>query len=95
MRRRNHSDELKAKVVLEALRGVDTANVIGKRYGVHPLMVAKWKKQAVELLPTLFSKENKGEKEQWQRREAELFQQIGQLKYELDWVKKKASLFSD
>ena len=94
MQRRRHSDELKAKVVLEALRGVDTANEIAKRFGVHPLMIAKWKKHAVELLPSLFSKEKNLEKEAWEQRESELFQQIGQLKFELDWLKKKSALFS-
>lgn len=48
MHRRKHSNELKAKVVLEALRGVDTANEIAKHYGVHPLMVTKWKKHAAD-----------------------------------------------
>jgi transposase len=95
MKRRRHSEELKAKVVLEALQGVDTVNRIAKRYEVHPLMVTKWKKHAVDLLPSLFARRANKEKEQWQQKEAELFQQIGQLKYELDWLKKKAALFSE
>jgi transposase-like protein len=94
MHRRRHSDELKAKVVLEALRGVETTNEIAKRYGVHPLMITKWKKHAVEFLPSLFSKEKNRAKQDWASREAELFQEIGQLKYELDWLKKKADLFA-
>lgn len=93
MQRRRHSDSLKAKVVLEALQGSSTTNEIAKRYGVHPLMVSKWKRHAVSLLPSLFSKERDRDKENVERREAELFQQIGQLKYELDWLKKKAALF--
>ena len=95
MQRRRHSDELKARVVLETLRGVDTANVIAKRYGVHPLVVAKWKKHAVSLLPSLFSRRKDREKEDWERREGELFQEIGRLKYELDWLKKKSALFAE
>lgn len=95
MQRRRHSDELKAKVVLEALRGADTANVIAKRFGVHPLVVAKWKKHAVSLLPSLFSRKKDREKEDWERREGELFQEIGRLKYELDWLKKKSALFAE
>ena len=94
MKRRRHSDDLKAKVVLEALKGVDTVNEIAKRYEVHPLMVTKWKKHAVNLLPSLFSRRDDKEKEQRQQKEAELFQQIGQLKYELDWLKKKSSQFT-
>lgn len=94
MKRRRHSDELKAKVVLEALMGADTVNAIAKRYEVHPLMVTKWKKHAVDLLPSLFSRRADRDREQWQQKEAELFQQIGQLKYELDWLKKKTALFT-
>jgi len=95
MQKRKHSNELKAKVTLEALRGVDTLNVIGKRYGVHPIVIAKWKKHVVELMPDLFSRRHDREKDSWEQREAELFQQIGQLKYELDWLKKKAAIFAE
>ena len=94
MKRRQHSNETKAKAVLEAIRGEDTVNVIAKKYSVHPLMITKWKKHAVALLPTLFSKKADKERETWEQREAQLFQQIGQLKFELDWLKKKSDQFS-
>jgi len=94
MKRRRHSDETKAKAVLEAIRGEDTVNVIAKKYSVHPLMITKWKKHAVTLLPTLFSKKADKERETWEQREARLFQEIGQLKFELDWLKKKSDQFS-
>lgn len=51
-------------------------------------MITKWKKHAVTLLPTLFSKKAYKERETWEQREAQLFQEIGQLKFELDWLKK-------
>ena len=95
MQKRRHGNELKAKVVLEALRGAETVNVIGKRYGVHPMVISKWKRHVIEQLPGLFSLTRDREKESRQEREAELFQEIGQLKYELDWLKKKAALFSE
>ena len=94
MKRRKHSDSTKAKIVLEAIRGEDTANVIAKRYSVHPVMITKWKKHVLDLLPTLFSKKQDNEREKWQEREAQLFQEIGQLKFELDWLKKKSELFN-
>ena len=56
-------------------------------------MITKWKKHAVDLLPTLFSRKPEHEREQWIQREAELFQQIGQLQYELEWLKKKMATF--
>ena len=95
MQKRRHSNELKCKVVLEALRGTETLNVIAKRYGVHPMVITKWKRHVVEQMPGLFSQRNDHEKEAWEQREAELFQQIGQLKYELDWLKKKAAFLSE
>ncbi|MCW8966166.1 MAG: transposase [Candidatus Pacearchaeota archaeon] len=58
MKRRKHSDETKAKAVLDAIRGEDTVNIIAKRYSVHPVMITKWKKNVLSLLPTLFSKKN-------------------------------------
>lgn len=93
MKRRRFDDDFKARVVIEALKGAQTVNELGKRFGVHPLMITKWKKHAVDLLPSLFSRRKDRERERWEQKEAELFQEIGQLKYELDWVKKKTTLF--
>ena len=93
MKHRQHSDETKAKAVLEAIRGEDTVNVIAKRYSVHPLLITKWKKHAISLLPTLFSKKADKERETRDQRESLLFQEIGQLKFELDWLKKKSEQF--
>lgn len=90
MKRSQHSDETKAKAVLEAIRGEDTINVIAKKYGIHPLMITKWKKHAITFLPTLFSKKADKERDAWEQRESQLFQEIGQLKFELDWLKKKS-----
>jgi transposase-like protein len=75
------------------LSGVMTTAEIVKKYQVHPLMLTKWKKHALELMPTLFSRKVTDEKEQWKQREAQLFQQIGQLQYELEWLKKKTDPF--
>lgn len=87
--RRKHSAEFKAKVALEALRETKTAAEIGNQYGVHAIQVAKWKKQALEGLSALFStgKDSKvGDSELVPR----LYQEIGELKVELDWLKKKS-----
>jgi putative transposase len=94
MNRRHHTDELKAKAVLDAIRGEETVNVIAKRYSVHPLLITKWKKHAVTLLPTLFSKKVDKAQEAWDQREAQLYQEIGQLKFELDWLKKKSAILN-
>ncbi len=61
-------------------------------YGVHPVQISKWKKQVLDELPNVFS--GRYEKKEAQRKELvnQLYQQIGQLKVELDWLKKKAGL---
>jgi transposase-like protein len=93
-RRRNHySNAQKAKIVLEVLKGQKTMAEIASTYGVHPNQIAKWKRQVLEGLPELFSqKEPAGAKAQEELIE-QLYQQIGQLKVELDWLKKKSERF--
>ena len=87
--RRQHSGELKAKVVLEALRGERTLNEIAAHYGVHPLQITQWKKVALAGLPTLLSSRRGTKHKEEEALTAALYQQIGQLKVELDWLKKK------
>jgi len=89
--RRQHSAEIKAKVALMAIQRERTANEIAKMYGVHPLMVTRWKKQALEELPQIFRNRRSSEVRAQEDLTASLYQQIGQLKVELDWLKKKAS----
>lgn len=91
-RRRRHSAELKTKVALEAIRGVRTANEIAAQYNVHPSQVTAWKKQALAAVPEAFSDRRARQDAQSEAQEAELFEQIGRLKVELDWLKKRAGL---
>ena len=93
MQRKSHSAEFKTKVVLKALSGECTTAEIAKQFGIHPLMISKWKKHAVDLLPSLFSRKPDYEREEREQKESELFQQIGQLQYELDWLKKKTTAY--
>ena len=88
--RKRHSAEIKAKVALEAIKGQKTANEIASEYGVHPTQIAQWKKQVLDELPQIFSaRRAKGEKAD-EELKASLYQQIGQLSMELEWVKKKS-----
>jgi transposase-like protein len=88
--RKTFSAEFKAKVALEAIRGVSTTSEIALRYKVHPNQVTKWKKQVQDNLASLFTdgrgKTHKGEDDRLKDR---LYQQIGKLQFELDWLKKK------
>lgn len=86
--RKRHSKEFKAKVAIEAIRGMKTASEIASEYGVHPVQITQWKKQLLEGSPSLFEtgKPQKDEKESLIER---LYQQIGQLQVEVDWMRKK------
>ena len=83
-KRRNHTAAFKAKVALAAAKGDKT---IGE---VHPNQITQWKKQLFELLPEIFSRRRQNEQHEQKELMAELYQQIGQLKVELDWLKKKS-----
>ena len=85
-----HSATFKAKVAMAALRGDRTVSQLGSQFGVHPVQVAKWKRRLVEQAAELFQDgrcrpSNRGPDEK------ELYEEIGRLKVELDWLKKKAA----
>lgn len=87
--RKQYNGDMKARAVLEAIRGVKTVNEIGATLGVHPTQVTKWKKQALVELPHLFSRRREAGAQDEETLKARLYQEIGQLKVELDWLKKK------
>jgi transposase-like protein len=85
--RKRYSADLKAKVAMEAIRGQKTANELASEYGVHPTQIAQWKKQVLEEMPHIFSRQGRREQTE-EGLIAALYQEIGQLKVELDWLKK-------
>ena len=87
--RKQHSSGFKAQVALEAIKNQKTIAEISSDNGVHPSQVSKWKKQVLDSLPGIFSGNNGNGKDESEKLQAELYQQIGQLKVELDWLKKK------
>ena len=94
---RQHSPSFKAKVALEAIREEETIVELASRYGVHPTQIKKWKKTAIEQMLELFKdgrQKGQGEKEKNLFIE-ELYRKIGQLKVELDWLKKKSGFVSE
>lgn len=90
--RRRHNAAFKAKVALEAVKGERTIAQIASEFGIHPNIVRKWRKQLLEMLPDLFSDRRKKVEDDRDELETELYRQIGQLKVELDWLKKKFQL---
>ena len=86
--RKQYSPKFKARVAIEAIRGEKTLSQLGSQFKVHPIQIAKWRKAAVEQLPELFV----DGRTKVRSREADsnaLYEEIGRLKVELDWLKKK------
>jgi len=87
--RKNHDAAFKAKVALEALKGEKTMAQISSEYGVHVNQIRQWRQKLLEELPGLFSDRRQKRDKETEEMTAELYRQIGQLKVELDWLKKK------
>ena len=88
-KRRVHSALFKGKVAIEALKELKTINELASEYEVQPNQISKWKKQLKEGVPEIFSKRRGKAKEQSNNVEKRLYEEIGRLKIELDWLKKK------
>lgn len=88
--RKSYSPSFKAKVALEAIRGEKTGNEIASQYGIHPTLLSQWKKQLIAESATLFSDNRLKDDLTHQELTARLYQRIGQLEVELDWLKKKS-----
>ena len=91
-KRKSFSGQYKAKVALEAIRGVKTVNEIAQEFGVHPTQVGLWKRELQEQASGIFDT-RRGPKPVDQSADPErLYSEIGRLKMELDWLKKKSGV---
>jgi transposase len=84
--RRKHSPSFKARVALEALKGEASIAEIASRYEVHPNLVVKWKKALQDEAASIFGEDHARKKKQDDNLVAQLYQQIGQLKVERDFL---------
>ena len=88
-KRRTHSPEFKARVAMEAISGRETIQEIAADNAIHPIQVSQWKRQLLDGASELFTRGKKNkDQEDRQAKEAELFQQIGKLQMELEWLKR-------
>ena len=90
--RKNYGAEFKARVALEVIKGHKTINELVSHFGVHPTQINKWKRHLQTELPQIFSNRREKREQDHEALQAQLYQQIGQLKVELDWLKKKSGL---
>lgn len=92
-KRRRYSAEFKFAVALEAAKGTRTLNEIAGDTGVHPNQIGQWKRQLLDDGTELFRRASARQQREQEKLEADLYEQIGRLKMEFEWLKKKAARF--
>jgi len=90
--RKQYSPKFKARVAIEAIRGEKTRSELGSQFKVHPMQIAKWRKSAIEQLPELFVDGRTRKARNGEAESDALYEEIGRLKVELHWLKKKVGM---
>ena len=88
-KKRQFTDKFKAKVALEAVRGVKTLSELAADHQVHPNQISQWKKQLLDNAPELFSRGKSRVTKTEEELTAPLFEEIGRLKMDIKWLEKK------
>ena len=88
-KRKRYSAEFKAKVALDALKEQKTLSELASQYQIHSVQISTWKKQLLDGSALIFKNSTNNNQKKQQNLEAHLYQEIGRLKIELDWLKKK------
>ena len=93
-KRRRFSADFKFRVALEAAKGQQTLSELSREYSVHPNQISQWKRQLLENGADVFNQNGASKHQDQEAIQTELYEQIGRLKMELEWVKKKSAQFS-
>ncbi len=93
VKRKQHSADFKLKVAALALSGMKTISELSSAYEVHPTQINEWKKRLKENGDSLFKTKGKGKTDDGEKLQSALYEEIGRLKFELDWLKKKPAAF--
>ena len=93
-KRKSYTPAEKAKIALEAIKGELTLAQISSKYGAQGTQINQWKKQALALFPDIFSDRKKQILTEQEAQVTELYEQIGRLKVENDFLKKKSEVFN-
>lgn len=88
MPRKRYTAAFKSKVALEAIKGLKTISEIASEYEVHPNQISQWKRQLRDRLEDVFTDSRRSSRSE-EKEKDRLYQEIGRLKVELDWLKKK------
>jgi len=94
MGRKKHSNELKARIALDAIRGQKTMSELASEYGVHANQIGRWKKQLLEAAPDIFTRGKNKEAEKNEVERNHLYKKVGQLQIEVDWLKKRQVIWN-
>ena len=94
-KRKQHSAQFKFKVALEAAKETKTRTDLAAQYEIHPMQISQWKGQLLADGAEVFKGKKDKQKKAKEVHEAELYEQIGRLKMELEWLKKKSGLISN
>jgi putative transposase len=90
--RKRYSSEFKAKVALEAIKDQKTLTELSNQFQLHPNQITRWKKQLLDEAQKIFSINPNNSRRKQQELETQLYQQIGELAVELNWLKKKLKI---